>query len=77
MNATFYKNILNKGKVMLDSFQNFTRVNSYLHLKSFAWKRDTQHLPNYERHKVDQNFYGYTLLTDQISFSGCLYFVRY
>ena len=25
---------------MLDSFRNFAYVSSYLHLKSFAWKRD-------------------------------------
>ena len=26
--------------VTLDSFRNFANVSSYLHLKSFAWKRD-------------------------------------
>ena len=29
-----------KGKVTLESFRNFAYVSSYLHLKSFAWKRD-------------------------------------
>ena len=29
-----------KGKVTLDSFRNFVYVSNYVHLKSFAWKRD-------------------------------------
>ena len=36
----FWKYIKNKGKVTLESFRNFAYVSSYLHLKSFAWKRD-------------------------------------
>ena len=36
----FWKYIKNKGKVTLESFRNFAYVNSYLHLKNFAWKRD-------------------------------------
>ena len=36
----FWKYIKNIGKVRLESFRNFAYVNSYLHLKSFAWKRD-------------------------------------
>ena len=27
-------------KVTLDGFRNFAYVSSYLHLKSFEWKRD-------------------------------------
>ena len=38
--AWFWKYIQNKGKVTLESFRNFAYVSSYLHLKSFAWKRD-------------------------------------
>ena len=40
VNARFWKKIQNKGKVTLDSFWNFAYVSSYLHLKSFAQKRD-------------------------------------
>ena len=40
MNARFWKNIFNKGKVRLSSFQNFAYFSNYLHLKSFGWKRD-------------------------------------
>ena len=40
MNARFWKNICNKGKVTLDSFPNFVYVSNYAHWKSFAWKRD-------------------------------------
>ena len=29
-----------KGKVIWDIFRNFAYVSSYLHLKSFVWKRD-------------------------------------
>ena len=29
-----------KNEVTLDSFWNFAYVSSYLHLKSFVWKRD-------------------------------------
>ena len=36
----FWKYIKNKDKVTLESFRNFAYVSSYLHLKSFAWKRD-------------------------------------
>ena len=36
MNARFLKNIQNKGKVTLVSFQNFNYVSNYLHLKSFC-----------------------------------------
>ena len=36
----FWKHIKNKGKLNLKSFRNFAYVSSYLHLKSFAWKRD-------------------------------------
>ena len=36
----FWKYIKNKGKVTLESFRNFVYVSSYLHLKSFARKRD-------------------------------------
>ena len=39
-NKWSWKYIKNKGKVTLGSFQNFAYVNSYLHLKSFAWKRE-------------------------------------
>ena len=39
MNARFWNNIWNKSKVTLDSFRNFAYVSSYLHLKSFAWKK--------------------------------------
>ena len=39
LNSIFWKYIKNKGEVTLDSFRNFARVNSYLRLKSFAWKR--------------------------------------
>ena len=38
--AWFWKNIKNKVKFTLESFRNFFYVSSYLHLKSFAWKRD-------------------------------------
>ena len=31
---------VHQGKVTLESFENFAYVSSYLHLKSFAWKRD-------------------------------------
>ena len=30
----------NKGKITLESSRNFAYDSSYLHLKSFAWKRD-------------------------------------
>ena len=40
MNATFWKNIYNKGKVSLDIFWNFTYFSSALDLKSLACKRD-------------------------------------
>ena len=33
MNARFLKNILNKGKVALDSFRKFGYASSYLHLE--------------------------------------------
>ena len=33
MNARLQKNILNKGKVALDSFRNFGYASSYLHLE--------------------------------------------
>ena len=36
----FWKYIKKKGKVTLESFRNLSYVSSYLHLKSFAWKRD-------------------------------------
>ena len=36
MNASFWKNIYNKGKVALDSFQNFAYVSNYMHLKEFC-----------------------------------------
>ena len=40
VNARFWKNIENIGKVTWDSFSNFAYVSSYLHLKSFPWKQD-------------------------------------
>ena len=36
----FWKIFKNKGDVTGDSFRNFAYVSSYLHLKTFAWKRD-------------------------------------
>ena len=36
----FWKYIKNKGGVTFGSFPNFAYISSYLHLKSFAWKRD-------------------------------------
>ena len=40
INDTFWKNIWNKDKVTLNSFQKFAYVRNSLHLKSFAWNRD-------------------------------------
>ena len=39
-NSWSLKYIENKNDVSLASFANFAYVNSYLHLKDFAWKRD-------------------------------------
>ena len=49
-NAWFWKCIKNKGKVMLDIFQNFAYVSSYLHFKSISWKQvevDRAHYRNF------------------------------
>ena len=55
INAKFWQNIWNKGKVTLGSLQSLCYVSSYLHLKSFAWKRNwTMFLQNYKGHDVDQ-----------------------
>ena len=35
MNTKFWKNIWNKGKVKVNSFQNFAFIRIYLHLKEF------------------------------------------
>ena len=40
MNSIFWKYIKNKSEVTLNSFQNFAYINSYLGLKSFAWKQN-------------------------------------
>ena len=39
-NNKFWKIIKNEHEVTEDSFRNFACVSSYLHSKSFAWKRD-------------------------------------
>ena len=38
-NKKFLKFIKNEHEVMLDSFRNFAHISSYLHSKSFTWKR--------------------------------------
>ena len=39
-NYKFWKFIINKHEVTLNSFWNFAYVSSYLHSKIFAWKQD-------------------------------------
>ena len=38
---------------MLDSFRDFACIRSYLHLKSFTWKKDIPISSNYKRKEVE------------------------
>ena len=64
MNARFWKNSENKGKVTSDSFRNFVYVSNYMHLKSFVWNFKTKNVTNLTK-VTQQNSYRVLQVTSK------------
>ena len=60
MNARFWQNIKNKGKVTRDSFLKFRLLQQLFAVRKLCMeKRLSNHLQNYKRHEVGRdNFKG-------------------